>query len=139
MQITNLAPQGPVTTAEAAPQKPAAAATLSRQTPAATEKRAPPGDPRVTIITAGEQEKPQDSKEKDETKTLSDTIQQANESFRFQGRNLKFKIDKDTGRTVVQIIDAATDEVIRQIPPQEMLEIAKRLGDSEGVLFRRDA
>jgi flagellar protein FlaG len=70
---------------------------------------------------------------------MADAIKQINDHLQFQGRNLKFKIDKDTGRTVVQIIDSATDEVLRQIPPQELLDIAKRLGDAEGLLFCGDA
>lgn len=74
-----------------------------------------------------------------ESESTADTIAQINDYLQSHGRNLKFKIDKDTGRTVVQVIDSATDEVLRQIPPQEILDIAKRLGDVEGLLFRGDA
>ncbi|MDH5545530.1 MAG: flagellar protein FlaG [Gammaproteobacteria bacterium] len=50
-------------------------------------------------------------------------------------RELQFQIDSDTGRTVVTIKDAATQKVLRQIPSEEMLEIAKRLQSAQGVIF----
>ena len=74
-----------------------------------------------------------------DARTAADTIEKINDYLQIQGHNLKFKVDKDTGRMVVQIIDSATDEVLRQIPPQELLDIAKRLGDVEGLLFHGDA
>ena len=42
-------------------------------------------------------------------------------------RNLDFHVDDQTGRVVVQVIDATNDEVIRQIPSEEMLDIARRI------------
>lgn len=47
-------------------------------------------------------------------------------------RNLEFSIDKDSGRTVVRIIDPHTKEVIRQIPDAVALALAKRLRDQAG-------
>lgn len=57
-------------------------------------------------------------------------------------RDLQFSVDKDTGRTVVKIIDSSTDKVIRQIPSEEALAIAKDLGEytkSLGVLVKQQA
>jgi flagellar protein FlaG len=81
----------------------------------------------------------QDSGKSVDAKTTADTIEKINDYLQTQGHNLKFKVDKDTGRMIVQIVDSATDEVIRQIPHQELLDIAKRLGDVEGLLFHGDA
>lgn len=36
-------------------------------------------------------------------------------------RTLDFSVDEDTGRTIIKVIDAKTDQVIRQIPPEEVL------------------
>ncbi|QSI75311.1 flagellar protein FlaG [Niveibacterium microcysteis] len=47
-------------------------------------------------------------------------------------RNLQFSIDEDTGRTIVRIVDTATKEVIRQIPSEEVLAIAKALDRMDG-------
>lgn len=54
-------------------------------------------------------------------------------------RELQFSVDKDTGRTVVKIFDAQTQEVVRQIPSEELLEITKSLERTQGVLFRTEA
>ena len=42
-------------------------------------------------------------------------------------RNLDFHVDDQTGRVVVKVIDATNDEVIRQIPSEEMLDLARRI------------
>ena len=54
-------------------------------------------------------------------------------------RNLQFSIDKDTGRTLVKVVDTTTDEVIRQIPSEEILSIAKALDKLKGLLIKQEA
>ena len=53
--------------------------------------------------------------------------------------NLAFEMDEDTGRTVVKITDASSGELIRQIPSEEMLEIAKALDRLQGLLVKLKA
>ena len=48
---------------------------------------------------------------------------------------IRMDVDDKTGRVVAQIIDRETREVIRQIPLQELLDIAARLNDLVGLLF----
>ena len=50
-------------------------------------------------------------------------------------REIRMDIDDDTGRVVAQIIDRETREVLRQVPLQELLDIATRLNDLVGLLF----
>jgi len=40
------------------------------------------------------------------------------------GRKLSFRIDSGSGRTVITVINPATNEVIRQIPSEEVLRLA---------------
>lgn len=54
-------------------------------------------------------------------------------------QNLKFSIDEDTGKTVVKIVDAQTQEVIRQMPSEEAIKIASALGKIQGLLFNGQA
>lgn len=54
-------------------------------------------------------------------------------------QNLLFSIDEDTERTVVKVVDATTDEVIRQIPSEEVLAISKALDKLQGVLIQQKA
>lgn len=50
-------------------------------------------------------------------------------------RRLDFSIDQDLNRIVVRVIDEASGEVIRQIPPEEVLRAAKMVDKLIGILF----
>ncbi|HEX7633662.1 MAG TPA: flagellar protein FlaG, partial [Noviherbaspirillum sp.] len=45
----------------------------------------------------------------------------------------------DTDRPVVKVVDQQTKTVIRQIPTEETLEIAKALDRVQGLLIRQKA
>ena len=51
--------------------------------------------------------------------------------------NLHFSIDQETGRTVVKVTDANTQEVIRQIPAEEILHLDKALERMQGLLLNK--
>ena len=44
-------------------------------------------------------------------------------------RSLSFVVSEDIGRTIVSVIDRETDELIRQIPPEEVVRVATALQD----------
>ncbi len=50
-------------------------------------------------------------------------------------RSLHFTVDEESGETIVRVVDSETDEVIRQIPSEELLTIAERLRSSAGALL----
>ncbi|MDF1582060.1 MAG: flagellar protein FlaG [Methyloprofundus sp.] len=47
-------------------------------------------------------------------------------------RNLQFKVDDSTQQVVMSIVDKATGDVIRQVPSEDVLALAKRMQDSDG-------
>ena len=51
---------------------------------------------------------------------------------------LSFSKDEE-GDIVIKIIDNKTDEVIKQIPPEEFEELKKRLGDILGLVLDKKA
>lgn len=53
--------------------------------------------------------------------------------------SLQFSIDDDTGKTIVRVSDAQTGEMIRQIPSEELLDIARSLDKMQGMLLRQKA
>jgi flagellar protein FlaG len=53
--------------------------------------------------------------------------------------SVEFSLDSESGRVVVKIIDSATQEVVRQIPMEEMLALAKALDKFQGLLFHTKA
>lgn len=64
-------------------------------------------------------------------------VQQAVQTLSSAG--IQFSIDPDFNRMVVQVVDTSTKEVIRQIPPKEMLEIAQALDKLQGLLVHQKA
>lgn len=51
--------------------------------------------------------------------------------------NLQFAIDDESGETIVRVTDRKTGELIRQIPSEEMVELAKSLDRMQGMLLRQ--
>ena len=51
--------------------------------------------------------------------------EQVSKQATVNGRSLSFTIDDSIGRTVVKVIDRETDEVIRQIPSEELVRVAR--------------
>ncbi|QIV79172.1 flagellar protein FlaG [Fervidobacterium pennivorans subsp. keratinolyticus] len=47
----------------------------------------------------------------------------------------EFRIDKDTNMVVIKIKDPETGEVIRQIPPELAIKLAKNIQELLGVLM----
>ena len=54
-------------------------------------------------------------------------------------REVEFTSDQQTGHTVVRVLDRETQEVIRQIPSQEVLSITHALDRLQGLLFQQKA
>jgi len=50
-------------------------------------------------------------------------------------RRISFDIDDESGRIVVRVIDRATGEVIRQIPPDQVLAVAMSIEKMLGLLL----
>jgi len=53
--------------------------------------------------------------------------------------NLRFRIDEATGKVIISVINPVDGSVIRQMPSEEALAIAKSLGHDEAVFVDRDA
>jgi flagellar protein FlaG len=48
---------------------------------------------------------------------------------------IRYEIDETTDTVVTKVIDRETNKVIRQIPPEEVLEVAQRVRRYIGVLL----
>nr|CRH07716.1 putative Flagellar protein FlaG-like protein [Candidatus Magnetococcus massalia] len=47
----------------------------------------------------------------------------------------RFSVDKDSERLVVRVVNRDTDEVVRQIPNEEMLSLSRRMRQLRGILL----
>ena len=70
---------------------------------------------------------------------VQQALEQVHQVVRPLAQSLQFSIDKDTHGTVVKIVDTDTNKVIRQIPSEEMLQMAKDLDKFTGLLTKQQA
>lgn len=75
----------------------------------------------------------------DERKRLAETSGNLNEFMQTMQRNLKFTVDEVSGESVIAVHDAKTDELIRQIPSKEALELIHNMDKVIGLLFKAEA
>lgn len=123
-----------------APQNTAAAtAAVPASTTNATPRAASAIDPTRRTATTASDESAGSTKKPVDAKELADAIEKVQDFTKTVANELKFSIDEDSGQTVVKIVDTATDEVIRQIPSEEMLAIAQALDKIQGVLIKQKA
>lgn len=70
---------------------------------------------------------------------MTEVLQRANRAMIKNGSDLKFSMDLENGKPIIQVIDRETDTVLRQIPSVEMLALSKALEKMQGVLMSRSA
>jgi flagellar protein FlaG len=82
-------------------------------------------------------EKPNESEPS--VKALQEAVNTIKDAVRKATDTLDFSIDADSGRTVIKVIDNSTNEVIRQFPSKEALEIAQAIDKLHGLLLEEKA
>ena len=70
---------------------------------------------------------------------LENVVSNLNQLVRDLHRELQFSVDKESGDTVIKVIDSKTDEVLRQIPSEEVMRLRQRLEEAAGVIFQDSA
>lgn len=70
---------------------------------------------------------------------LQGAVSAANEFVKPINNEIQFSVDKDSGEMVVKVTDTSTNEVIRQIPSEEMLAVAQALNKFQGLLLKQKA
>ena len=66
---------------------------------------------------------------------LTDMAEQMDSFVGSFNRELKFRVDEDSGRNVVTVIDTKSGDTIRQIPTEELLDVIARLSEASGGLI----
>lgn len=98
--------------------------------------KSPRGEEPTAVVAAAPTEKPDKSAYPDagqssqvEKAAAEDLIGDMQKLMQIVNRQLSFKVDEDTGRTVISVIDRETDELVRQIPAEAIVELQKRLAE----------
>ncbi|PZM90497.1 MAG: flagellar biosynthesis protein FlaG, partial [Actinobacteria bacterium] len=70
-----------------------------------------------------------------ETRLIKRITEMLNEAAQYTHKWLRFRLHEDTDRLIVQVLDAETLEVIREIPPEELLDLASRIHEMIGLFI----
>ena len=54
-------------------------------------------------------------------------------------QDVRFSMDEESGKTIVKVVDTATQEVLRQFPSADALSIARSIDKMQGLLIREKA
>lgn len=90
--------------------------------------------PKVAPITA-----PAAEKKSADRADVEVAVKHIEEFVHTAASNLNFSIDDQTGMTIVKVTDAKTNELIRQIPTDEILAIARAMDRFQGLLIESKA
>lgn len=61
-------------------------------------------------------------------------VREINETMKVLSTNLRFQVDEESGRTIVKVVDGESGDVLRQIPSETALQIARSLDRLAGHL-----
>lgn len=70
-----------------------------------------------------------------DSKRLQQAVERMNAKMADGGRGLAFRVDPDLGRPVVTVTNKETGEVIRQIPNEVVIRMARSIEDTKGLLL----
>jgi len=67
--------------------------------------------------------------------TMDQVSTQIQETLGMIDIKLNFSVDPETQTVIAKVINAQTGKIIREIPPPELLALAKSMKEMEGLLF----
>ena len=78
----------------------------------------------------------EEQKEKKEIQVSQDLLDKLEHDINtIHNVGLEFSMHEESGRNVIKVVEKDTGNLIRQIPPDEVLELVTRMVDMLGILF----
>ena len=106
---------------------------------AQTSPTATVGRPEQERARTGQTQAKQSEKPDKDSEPLENVVSDLNKLARELHRELQFSVDNDSGDTIIKVVDRETQEVLRQIPSEEIMQLRKRLEETAGLIFHSSA
>ena len=106
------------------------AISVENQTPPA-QARSP--TQKETALGVKEDVKPEKAPDSSRLTELLDDVQKGLDTI--HNMDLRFSVHEASGKIMVTVMEASSGEVIREIPPSAVLNLAAKLDEMVGVLF----
>ncbi len=120
MTIENVNRPGFLTeSASARPQQVKSSPTQEASSVKATDPQSP--------VVRGEVGQTKEAAQAAQSQVTEDVVNELNEAILGVRRELKFSIDKESGRAIVQVWDSETGDMIRQLPSDEVLAVSRHI------------
>lgn len=103
--------------------------------PAASSAGRPDTQATGKALPKGGEKLPEDAAPAPTPDRVEQAVQQIQSYLSDSQRQLQFQVDSASGRTIVRVINPETNEVIRQIPGEEMLKLARAIGSNGGRII----
>jgi flagellar protein FlaG len=68
---------------------------------------------------------------------LIEAIEEANKALKGADKRFEFSIHEGTKEIMVKVINDETDEIIREIPPEKILDMVAKIWEMAGILVDR--
>lgn len=78
-------------------------------------------------------------KQKPAPQQLQQALEKLKQAITTKASALQFSLDETSGEPIARIVDSDTGELIRQIPSEELLEIAHAIDKMKGMLLKQKA
>ena len=72
--------------------------------------------------------------EENTSRRIKNAVDHANKTMRHAKTKCEFSYHEETKRVSIKVIDAETEEVIREIPPEETLEMISKMWELAGLM-----
>jgi len=91
----------------------------------------------VRKVANGQQE--QELQAQPTTTTVQEAVDDINKVLHYLNERLEFSVHEATNRIMVRVLDRETEEVLREIPPEQILDLVAKLQELVGLLVDKRA
>lgn len=116
---------------------PSSGSSQAAPNPVPTTQRtaAPDTDPALTPDTTRAVKEPEKTRKPPTDHELGLAMQALQRKAEAVNASLSFRVDKDTGKTVITVTNTGDGSVIRQIPSEEALSLSRAIAEQQGLLL----
>ncbi len=68
-------------------------------------------------------------------KAVQEHVDQLNQTLRTFDKRFAFRVHEGTNRVIVTVLDVETEEVLREIPPEKILDIVAQIDQMVGIII----
>ncbi|NUN69692.1 MAG: flagellar protein FlaG [Bacteroidetes bacterium] len=94
-----------------------------------------PADHPATVTPATDEVSSRNRKTREENRRTRELAAELNKMMESSNTKLTFVVDEQLKKAIIKVVDAETNKVIRQIPSEDSLRVAKKVSRLMGILY----